>query len=265
MACVNIGLVAKGNISPCRFIKLGSADYGALQCVAGDLAFGVSREFVVDVPYVGGSAGVAGRSGIPLQFAALGEVCELEVGEAVSVGDELKPDANGRGVIATTGEVYSAVVLQGQAVSGDRAVVFIQHGVVGSNTFTLNRPAFLRRRVTTAEVNAGLNLLAAVPGFAYRVHDVSLIAIGGAAATATSVDIRGTQSASVVNLLAAAVAGLTQNTLLRAGAANAAILAGGASFVANDANTPITIAKTGSNLATATHIDVLMTYEVLGV
>jgi len=121
-------------------------------------------------------------------------------------------------------------------------------------------PINIRQRFTTAEVNAGATIVPAEAGVAYRLVDVALIAIGGAAATATSVDIRGTQAASVVNLLAAAVAGLTQNTLLRAGATNAAILAAGASFVANDVNTALTIAKTGSNLATATHIDVLLTY-----
>jgi hypothetical protein len=120
----------------------------------------------------------------------------------------------------------------------------------------------LRTRVTTAQVNSGATLLPALPGLKYRVQDMALIAIGGAAATATSVDIIATQSASGVNLLAAAVAGLTQNTLLRAGATNAAILAAGASFVANDANTAITIGKTGSSLATATHIDVLLTYTI---
>jgi hypothetical protein len=105
--------------------------------------------------------------------------------------------------------------------------------------------------------------LPAVAGLRYRLFDAALIAIGGNAATATSVDVRGTQSASGVNLLAAAVAGLTQNTLLRAGATNAAILAGGASFLPCDVNTAITIAKTGSNLATATHVDVLLSYELI--
>jgi hypothetical protein len=118
----------------------------------------------------------------------------------------------------------------------------------------------VRTRFTIAEINAGATLLPAVPGKRYRIVDMALISIGGAAATATSVDIRATQSASSVNLLAAAVAGLTQNTLLRAGATNAAILAGGASFVQNDVNTAVTIAKTGSNVATATHVDALVQY-----
>lgn len=121
----------------------------------------------------------------------------------------------------------------------------------------------VRTRNTIAQVNAGATLLPAIAGFAYRVTDMALIAIGGAVTAATSVDIRGTQSTSVVNLLAAAVAGLTQNTLLRAGATNAAILAGGLSFVTNDVNTAITIGVTGSNVATATHIDSLVGYVLV--
>jgi hypothetical protein len=74
--------------------------------------------------------------------------------------------------------------------------------------------------------------------------------------------ILATQAAASVAALIAAVAGLTQNTLLRAGAANATILAGGASFVSNDVNTAITIGKTGGTLATSTHIDVLLTYVI---
>lgn len=117
-----------------------------------------------------------------------------------------------------------------------------------------------RGRYTVAQVNAGAVMLPAMPGLRYRVQDMSLISVGGASAGATSVDVTATQGASGVLLLAAAVAGLTQNTLLRAGAANAAILAGGLSFAACDANTAIGIAKTGGTLITATHIDVMLTY-----
>ena len=120
----------------------------------------------------------------------------------------------------------------------------------------------LRTRVTLAQVNAGATLLAAIPGKKYRIHDMALISVGGAAAAATTIDILGTQAASSVKLLAVAVAALTQNALVRAGAANATILAAGASFVDNDANTAITIGKTGDAATTATHFDVLLTYSV---
>ena len=56
----------------------------------------------------------------------------------------------------------------------------------------------------------------------------------------------------------------SQNTLLRAGAAtNGVILAAGASFDACDVSTPFTIGKTGSSVATATHIRVIGSYSVL--
>lgn len=120
-----------------------------------------------------------------------------------------------------------------------------------------------RERFTAAQINAGDVLLPAVPGYKYRVVDMAMIAIGGAAATATSVDILATQSGSSVKLMASAVAGLTQNTLLRAGATNGAILAGGASFAECDVNTGINVGKTNSNLATATHVDFLISYVLV--
>ena len=121
-----------------------------------------------------------------------------------------------------------------------------------------------RFRATAAEVNAGLVLLPAVAGYKYRIADASMIAIGGAAATATSVDLLGTAATSAVRPLVIAVAALTQNTLVRAGAANAVILAAGASFTALDANTSVSVTKQsgGGNLGTATHIDVLLSYVI---
>jgi hypothetical protein len=120
----------------------------------------------------------------------------------------------------------------------------------------------IRVRTTTANVNSGATLLAALPGFAYRIHDISMIAIGGNAATATTVDVLGTQSSASVKLFAGAIANLTQSAVLRAGATGGTVLADGASFAACDANTAITIGKTGSSLATATAIDVLLTYSI---
>lgn len=117
-----------------------------------------------------------------------------------------------------------------------------------------------RTRVTLAQINAGFTLLPALPGVRWRLLDVTLIAIGGAAAGATSVNVIGTRAAAAVQLVAAAVAGLTQSTVARAGAANIAVLADGASFTQLDANTAITVAKVGGNLTTSTAIDVILNY-----
>jgi hypothetical protein len=124
----------------------------------------------------------------------------------------------------------------------------------------------IRTRVTLAQINAGFTLLAAPgPGFAYQVEDVDLVAVGGAAAGATAVVVSGTIATVASALLTAAIAGLTQSTRLRDGQANATVLADGASFAPLDANTAITIAKTGSALTGVTAIDVVLTYSLLQV
>lgn len=119
-----------------------------------------------------------------------------------------------------------------------------------------------RFRTTIANVNTGVTLLPAQAGLKYRVIDMSMISVGGATATCTTVDVLGTQATASVKLLAVAVAALTQSALVRAGASNATILADGASFVANDVNTAVTIGKTGISCATATHIDLILTYAI---
>lgn len=157
------------------------------------------------------------------------------------------------GKVASTGTVYIGQSLE--AASGDNAVIEVLRGpMLGVRS--------VRQRFTIAEINTGATLLPAVANRRYRIVDCSMISIGGAASGATTVDLRGTQSASVVNLVANAVAGLTQNALLRAGAANSAILAGGVSFASCDVNTPITVSRTGSALATSTHIDVIVLFEI---
>ncbi len=118
-----------------------------------------------------------------------------------------------------------------------------------------------RFRTTIANVNTGVTLLAAIPGYKYRVIDATMISVGGAVGTCTSVDVLGTQSTSQ-KLLAVAIAALTQSAVVRAGAANAVVLADGASFVKNDVNTAITIGKTGGTCDTATNVDLILTYAI---
>jgi len=120
----------------------------------------------------------------------------------------------------------------------------------------------VRRRCTVAEINSGVELLPAIAGRKYSVIDMTMIAYGGAVGTATTVDVLATQAAGSVKLMASAVAALTQSAVLRAGASNADVLADGASYVANDAGTAITVGKTGGAADTATGVDVFVTYVV---
>lgn len=116
-----------------------------------------------------------------------------------------------------------------------------------------------RKRFTIAEVNAGATLVAAVSGKSIRMVNCKAIAVGGAAAAVTTVDVLGTQTTSK-KLVAFAQANLTQSTVLTAGGTGTTVLADGASFVANDAGTAVTVGKTGSDVTTATHIDVIFDY-----
>lgn len=122
----------------------------------------------------------------------------------------------------------------------------------------------IRTRFTAAQINAGAELLPAVPGFTYRFVDYTLIAIGGAASGATAVVILGTRAAGAVTLLSVAVAALTQSAIVKPNSANATVLADGASHTPLDANTAVTVGKTGGSLATATHIDVIANYVLEG-
>lgn len=121
----------------------------------------------------------------------------------------------------------------------------------------------IRRRFTIAEINAGaVSFLAARAGKKYRMVDVQAIAIGGAVGTVTTVDVLGVQATSSVKLAAFGQAALTQSTVLRPGISGTTVLADGASFVACDVNTAITVSKTGGAIDTATHIDIELKYVV---
>lgn len=121
----------------------------------------------------------------------------------------------------------------------------------------------LRLRTTTAQINAGVTLLAALPGVKWQLLDWTMIALGGNAATATSINIIGTSAASAVQLAVTAIAALTRSAIVRAGASNAVVLADGASFAAMDVNTAITAITVGAALATATGIDLFVTYTAV--
>lgn len=138
--------------------------------------------------------------------------------------------------------------------------------VVSQNGFSDSRTSGgvcqnIRTRFTIAQVNAGATLLPAISGYRYRMIACKAIAVGGAAGAVTTVDILGTSTTSR-KLVAYAQASLTQSTVLFDGGSGGAVLADGASYTANDANTAITISKTGSDVTTATHIDIVFSYVI---
>lgn len=118
-----------------------------------------------------------------------------------------------------------------------------------------------RERVAVADINNGYTLLPAHPKYAYRLEHAKMIAIGGAASGATDVRILGTRAAASVALMTVAVASLTQNAVNDI--ATATDLDGGLSFNELDAETAVTVGKTGGTLATSTHVDFIVSYALI--
>jgi hypothetical protein len=177
---------------------------------------------------------------------------------AITAGNPAYAAAGGK--IAATGTVVVGPALEASANDGDVIEVLRGPNTDLSAAFANSGGVLnVRTRFTVAEVNAGATLLAAVPTIKYRMINCAAIAIGGNASAVTTVDILGTVT-NPRKLVAFAQAQLTQSTYLQPGVTGAAVLADGASFTVNDANTAITISKTGDPVATATHIDVIFSY-----
>jgi predicted RecA/RadA family phage recombinase len=189
-------------------------------------------------------------------------IFEVTCGTAVtaSAGADAYFDEANRTVVTAPG---TGIIFIGQFVKAKTAGQLVATVFLNSdNSKSGDLVQTLRTRVTLAQLNAGLTLLSAVSGYKYRLIDCTLIAIGGAATAATAVRITGVQAASTVALISAAVAALTQSTVVKPNTSNVTVLANGASFEQNDASTAIAIDKTGSAMTTLTHVDVILTYEL---
>jgi hypothetical protein len=112
-------------------------------------------------------------------------------------------------------------------------------------------------QLTTAEVNAGTVVIAPMVDRVITVVDAWLRATGSAA-TVTSVDITDTAS-SPATAVAFARAGLTDGTVLRAGAANTTATGLGTALTEDCG---VKVIKNGSDLATTTAVDYFIFYTV---
>lgn len=156
--------------------------------------------------------------------------------------------------------VYTGISQDNVRINSGNAT--LQTLVVTGSVVAAGVAVNVRQRFTIAEVNAGATLVPAVAGKSIRMIDCRAIAIGGAAGAVTTVDVLGTLT-TARKLVAYAQANLTQSTVIGAGHAGGTVLADGASYTANDAGTAVTVGKTGSNVTTATHIDVIFDYVLV--
>ena len=120
---------AGGDISPSRFVKLSTtADNTVIQAVADDEAIGVSHQGSLDAP-IPGVTPLAARENQPCQVFGADEPCEIEAGGAIASGDKLKPDADGKAVVAGAGDAYSAIA-RSAAAAGESVAATVTRGII---------------------------------------------------------------------------------------------------------------------------------------
>jgi hypothetical protein len=125
---MSVHLNAGGTINPSRFVMLDVSNaFVGLQATAGAGIMGISHESTRTAPVPDTSASQTHCiSGEPIGLYDDNEICLLEIGDTVAVGDKLKSDANGKGIpVDTTSGGYQevgAVAVQGGS-SGDKIKV----------------------------------------------------------------------------------------------------------------------------------------------
>jgi len=131
MASTPANLVANGNISPCRFVKLDTAnDQYGLQATDGsashgDPTIGVSGQDT-DQPPLSDliTTFYHAIATEPIRLYGAGDQALLEIGAAVTTERRLKSDANGRGIPVTSdADFVGAIAIQTGTGSGQRILV----------------------------------------------------------------------------------------------------------------------------------------------
>ncbi len=76
-------------------------------------------------PRPGGESTLAAESGDPLHVYADGDECLLEAGEAITAGNWLKPDSQGRGIVIdnTASDPIGARALEDAGAAGEKIKV----------------------------------------------------------------------------------------------------------------------------------------------
>lgn len=133
---MSMSRMPSGNIAPSRFVKIDSTKAGGYvaQAGAGDVVFGISEQGVRQPPITGlddGYAGILDSNSIVV-FTEKDE-CWIECGAAVTEGDLLKSDANGKGITAgSDGDYYGAQAEQTSTAAGQLVRVVVKSGYRGA-------------------------------------------------------------------------------------------------------------------------------------
>lgn len=123
---VTVPLAAGGDINPSRFVTWSAAaNQTVLESNSGDTKLvGITAEHTKNAPQTGGST-LHAEAGDQARVHFPGEDCLLLIGAGgCTAGDFLKPDADGKGVVAVTGAVAGAQATE-TAAAGELAHVLV--------------------------------------------------------------------------------------------------------------------------------------------
>ncbi len=128
MPTQNPNWISGGNINPKRFVtQQTDADLTVEESNATEMPVGVSGIGTKYAPIPEVTTNYHAESGDPVWVHGPGEECWLVAGGAVTAGDLLKPDNDGKGVTASAGDKYGARALTA-ATAGTDCRVYVQVG-----------------------------------------------------------------------------------------------------------------------------------------
>ncbi len=125
-------LIANGNIFPSRFVTpTTSTDHRGQQATANAPIIGITRDETNRPPIVDPAItnpGYHAIAGEPIRLIGDGEIGYIEAGAAITAGDRLKSDGDGKGIpIATTGNVLQQVgAIAQESAAGDGIKIRVQ-------------------------------------------------------------------------------------------------------------------------------------------
>ena len=123
------GFEAATTVRPSRFVKMSvTHDSKIDEANDTDVALiGVSGEWMHDAPIPSETTGDAAASGEHVKVYGIGDICLIDLGSGgCTVGQYLKPDNDGKGVVATVAtDFIGALALEGGA-ENDKVRIQIQ-------------------------------------------------------------------------------------------------------------------------------------------
>ena len=114
------GLVASGNISPCRICVM-DGEWSVAQATNGTTEpCGVSGPWPRYAPGTAWDDGFIAQAGQDCPVYTDGEGAMVEAGNAITGGNYIMSDANGRAIPATAGQYFVGQALESATASGQR-------------------------------------------------------------------------------------------------------------------------------------------------